>query len=134
MARDNLDAKDEELERAKLRFERQRRAPLVNLAKSKTRRGRKRFWSFVSRKSKKAGDKLFNTWMFEESDLVQAAAKAYGERMVLEQALAAIEEVDDSLQPILKPLASLYAIHCIEKDLGSSVAGSCEQANNDETF
>ena len=56
--------------------------------------------------------------MFEESDLVQAAAQAYGERMVLEQTLAAIEKVDDSLQPVLKPLASLFAISCIEDDLG----------------
>ena len=56
VARGNLDTKNEEIERAKLLFERQRRAPLVNLAKNKTRRGRKRFWSFVSRKCKKAGD------------------------------------------------------------------------------
>ena len=56
VARDNLDAKTEELERAKSLFARQRRAPLVNLAKGKTRRDRKRFWTFVSRKSKKAGD------------------------------------------------------------------------------
>ena len=49
---------------------------------------------------------------------MQAAAQAYGERMVLEQTLAAIEKVDDSLQPVLKPLASLFAISCIEDDLG----------------
>lgn len=28
---------------------------------------------------------LFDTWMLRESDLVQAAARAYGERLVAEQ-------------------------------------------------
>jgi acyl-CoA oxidase len=69
-------------------------------------------------KSKKAGDKLFNTWMFEESDLVQAAAKAYGERMVLEKSIEAIDKMDDSLQPLMKRLCKLYSLNCVEKDLG----------------
>ena len=56
VARGDLDAKTEELEVAKAAFARQRRAPLLNLARNKTRRGRKQFWSFVSRKCKKAGD------------------------------------------------------------------------------
>ena len=55
VARDLLNAKNDELESAKSRFKRQRRAPLLGLAKSKSRRNRQRFWSFVSRKGKKEG-------------------------------------------------------------------------------
>lgn len=34
----------------------------------------------------KAGKEgMFNTWMLQESDLVQGAAKAYGERLISEQ-------------------------------------------------
>ena len=53
VAKDNLDAKTNELNVAKSRFERQKRAPLLNLAKCKSRRNRKRFWDFVNRKTKK---------------------------------------------------------------------------------
>ena len=53
VAKDNLDAKTNELNVAKSKFERQKRAPLLNLAKCKSRRNRKRFWDFVNRKTKK---------------------------------------------------------------------------------
>ena len=55
VARDLFNTKNEELESAKCRFKRQRRAPLLGLAKSKSRQDRKRFWSFVSRKAKTVG-------------------------------------------------------------------------------
>ena len=55
VARDLLNAKNDELESAKATFKRQRRAPLLGLAKSRSRQGRKKFWSFVSRKAKKSG-------------------------------------------------------------------------------
>ena len=50
IARGKLDAKTDELERAKALFARQRRGPLLNLAKSKGRRAQKKYWSFVSQK------------------------------------------------------------------------------------
>ena len=53
VAKDNLDAKTEELNIAKSRFERQNRRPLLNLAKSKSRKNRKKFWDFVNRKTKR---------------------------------------------------------------------------------
>ena len=56
VARDSLDLKTSELEKAKSRFLRQRRAPLLRLAKNKSRNGRKRFWDFVSGKNSKEGD------------------------------------------------------------------------------
>ena len=56
VAKENLEEKTEQLERAKAVFYRQRRAPLLNLARSKTRKGRKKFWGFVSRREKSSGD------------------------------------------------------------------------------
>ena len=56
VAKDNLDAVTEELNSAKSRFDSQRRRPLLNLAKSKSNKNRKRFWEFVNRKSKKSSD------------------------------------------------------------------------------
>ena len=56
VARDRLDAMSVELENALVKFRRRKRAPLLNLAKSRDRRGRKKFWDFVSRKVKKEGD------------------------------------------------------------------------------
>ena len=51
-----LDDKTEELEVAKARFGRQRRAPLLNLARQKGRRASKKFWSFINNKLRKSGD------------------------------------------------------------------------------
>ena len=56
VAMEKLDSKADELSRALSAFNRQRRAPLLNLMKCKTRRGRKRFWDFVSRKAKGSTD------------------------------------------------------------------------------
>ena len=52
VAMEKLDSKSDELSRALAAFNRRRRAPLLNLARSKTRKGRKHFWNFVSRKVK----------------------------------------------------------------------------------
>ena len=56
VAKDDLDAKTAELNQAKIKFERQKRAPLLSLAKSKSPRNRKKFWAFVNRKTKKSTD------------------------------------------------------------------------------
>merc|ERR1712203_805164 len=46
--------------------------------------------------AKSEGTSLFDAWMLEESDLVQAVAIAYGERVVLEQFAENIKNVDPS--------------------------------------
>ena len=56
VAKDNLAAKTSELNLAKERFSRQRRAPLMYLAKSKSPRNRRKFWEYVNRKTKKSSD------------------------------------------------------------------------------
>ena len=56
VAKDNLDEKTAELNQAKAKFDRQKRAPLLNLAKSKSPRNRRKFWDYVNRKTKKSSD------------------------------------------------------------------------------
>jgi acyl-CoA oxidase len=41
------------------------------------------------------GAELFDVWMKEESDLIQALAKAYGERICVDQVLIAAAEAKD---------------------------------------
>ena len=70
-------------------------------------------------KMKKAGSKdRFSVWMFEEQDLVQLCAHAYGERLVSECFGNALTKADPSLQPILAKLHHLYLITLVQKDLG----------------
>ena len=70
-------------------------------------------------KMAKAGKtKLFETWMYKSSDLVQHAAQAYGERLVSEICTTTQKTADISLQEILTKLHKLYLITIIERNLG----------------
>ena len=70
-------------------------------------------------KMKKAGKEgRFDTWMYQEQDLVQAAAHAYGERLISEAFGKALDKADPGLQPVLKKLHHLYQMTVIKKDLG----------------
>ncbi|ESO87713.1 hypothetical protein LOTGIDRAFT_127454 [Lottia gigantea] len=64
----------------------------------------------------KAG--IFETWMLKESDLVQAAARSFGDRLISDQFAARLLDADKSLQPILTQLYHLYLINILEKNLG----------------
>jgi acyl-CoA oxidase len=75
----------------------------------------------------------FNTWMYEESDLIQNSAKAYGERIVAEEFWRVIQTAEDSLKPVLTDLYHLYIADIIEKDLGWFITSgllSVEQAKD----
>jgi len=68
---------------------------------------------------KRAGkDGLFAAWMYSQSDLVQAAAVAYAERLASEQFLNVISKADADLRSVLDRLYRLYAVDCIERALG----------------
>jgi len=87
----------------------------------------------LGKKMMKAGKEgLFDTWMYDESDLVQAAARAYAERLISEQFQAAIEKGDSSLRDILSSLRHLYLINIVQKNLGSFITSglvSVEEAS-----
>ena len=70
-------------------------------------------------KMMKAGkNKLFDTWMYQSSDLVQHSARAYGERLVSERCSATSGNADASLNSILSQLHRLYVVNILHQNLG----------------
>ena len=68
--------------------------------------------------AKKKGESLYDTWMMQESDLIQGLAKAYAERVVMERCLAVEDACEVGLRPMVAQIRALFAIDAIEKDLG----------------
>mmetsp|Transcript_2579 Transcript_2579/g.5025 ORF Transcript_2579/g.5025 Transcript_2579/m.5025 type:complete len:656 (-) Transcript_2579:1546-3513(-) len=64
------------------------------------------------------GSTLFQVWMLEQSDNIQALARAYVELVCLEQMLVSIRNSPPSIQPMLRKLTVLYCLDAIELDLG----------------
>ncbi|KAH6574894.1 hypothetical protein BASA62_002259 [Batrachochytrium salamandrivorans] len=65
-----------------------------------------------------AGKSIFQVWMKEESDLIQATAKAYGESICLEQTLLALKlESDPKVKDALARVAHLFAHTLVSQDL-----------------
>ena len=73
-----------------------------------------------------AGEKLFEIWMLESSDEIQAAAMSIGLRIALQQAIAVLASMktkytngaqDQRTQAVLDDLIHLYALRRIEMDL-----------------
>jgi len=63
------------------------------------------------------GQKIFKLWMTQESDLVQAVARAYGENIILGQFHRALQDSKPSIREMLSRLFSLYALSVIENDM-----------------
>ena len=68
--------------------------------------------------SKSNNTPLFESWMLQQSDLVQATALAFGEQVVLEAFNAAVARAEEGLKPVLRDLRSLYVLSNVEKDMG----------------
>jgi len=63
-----------------------------------------------------ANESVFEVWMHQESDSVQAAALAYGERVVFDAFAAAVAAAPPRAAATLAPLLALYGTHCCERD------------------
>merc|ERR1712192_164476 len=63
----------------------------------------------------KAG--TFSSWMFEESDLIQHAAKAFGDRLIADRMSLAVAEADEEMKPILNLINTLYMATIMEKNI-----------------
>lgn len=66
-------------------------------------------------KAGKAG--TYDAWMFEESDLIQHAGKAFGERLIADRFALTLDTCDKDLKPILSKVYSLYLASIVEKNL-----------------
>ncbi|KAK3872008.1 hypothetical protein Pcinc_022888 [Petrolisthes cinctipes] len=66
----------------------------------------------------KAGKEgMFDTWMLQESDLVQGAARAFGERLISDQFGEVLKKCETSLRPVLTKLYHLYLLDVVEQNL-----------------
>lgn len=79
--------------------------------------------------SKKKGNSLFETWMYQESDSIQGLSQAYAERVIFESCMEVLKTCDASLRPILSELFTLSALDWIEKDLGWFVSSGVLSPN-----
>ena len=55
--------------------------------------------------------------MFEESDLIQHAAKAFGDRLIADRMSLAVAEADEEMKPILNLINTLYLATIMEKNI-----------------
>ena len=79
----------------------------------------KSLFTELGMKMMRAGKKgRFDTWMYKEQDLVQAASRAYGERLISECFGKALDKADPDLQPVLEKLYHLYQVSVVKRDLG----------------
>ena len=55
--------------------------------------------------------------MFEESDLIQHAAKSFADRLIADRMSLAVEEADEEMKPILNLINTLYLATIMEKNI-----------------
>lgn len=81
----------------------------------------KKMPSFLSSISKSLEEKgVFNTWMYQEQDHIQAFAKAYAERLIslaFADVLKQKDVVGTDLEPMLTKVFHLFLLDAIENDL-----------------
>jgi len=90
---------------------------------------------------KPIGDKLqekgiFNTWMLQEQDLIQAFAKSYADRIICEAFKETLDgqfgAVDSSLVPVLNKVFHLHLLSTLEKDLPTFLSAGLISASQGE--
>uniref|UniRef100_A0A6A7G111 Acyl-coenzyme A oxidase n=1 Tax=Hirondellea gigas TaxID=1518452 RepID=A0A6A7G111_9CRUS len=62
------------------------------------------------------GKKLFDIWMYEESDLVQATAESYGEAVIANAFLDEISSMEGIMKTVVEYMFQIYILRCIERD------------------
>merc|ERR1712156_1273006 len=77
----------------------------------------KNFFELGQKMAKAGKDGTFNTWMLEESDLIQGAARAYGDNLIATRFSTVLTECDPELKPMLEKIFTLYALTTIERNL-----------------
>ena len=55
--------------------------------------------------------------MFEESDLIQHAAKSFADRLIADRMSLAVEEADEEMKPILNLINTLFMATIMEKNI-----------------
>lgn len=89
---------------------------ISNLYSIMLKRERIKFELLFDTMKNKTGTDVFTTWMLENSDLIQEASEAFGERMCM---LACWQKViqsnNNDIKQIFELLLNLYGLECIQK-------------------
>jgi acyl-CoA oxidase len=67
----------------------------------------------------KQGQALYDVWMMQESDLIQAVARSFGERVAADAFANTLQQKGGIAQPELKAILDLYLLHGIHQQLPS---------------
>merc|ERR1719461_1048439 len=62
-------------------------------------------------------DGTFTTWMLHESDLIQPAARGFGDNLIAKRFAEVLTECDEGLKPVLERVFTLYCSTVIERNL-----------------
>jgi len=73
---------------------------------------------------------FYESWMLEESDLIQHAARSFADRLVSDRFCAALETCDASLKPVLGQVFDLYLTTILEKNLTWFVTSGLLKSND----
>jgi acyl-CoA oxidase len=63
------------------------------------------------------GKDVFQIWMKEQSDTVQGSARAFGEKLIVDEFIRVVQENsgDADLAPVLRDLLACYVWYIVEK-------------------
>merc|ERR1712012_344026 len=92
----------------------QDKAYLLSLLKT---RELKLFYELGQKMSAAGREGTFTTWMLQESDLIQMAARGFGDNLIAERFGQVLKECDRELNPLLEKVFTLYCTTVIERNL-----------------
>ncbi|ELU16781.1 hypothetical protein CAPTEDRAFT_177414 [Capitella teleta] len=77
-----------------------------------------RFMTLGALLQKAGREGLFESWMYDQSDEIQAASRSFGERLVSDQFMRVRQEAGESMRPVLTQLHHLYLLDIMGRDIG----------------
>ncbi|ORY53160.1 acyl-CoA oxidase [Rhizoclosmatium globosum] len=90
---------------------------LVNLARLREMGLVKYLGGQMAQTAKGGSKSIFQVWMLEESDAIQALARAHGERICLDEMLAVIATQTGGLKSVLEQVLALFLLHSLSADI-----------------
>ena len=69
-----------------------------------------------SLKAKLAGKNIFDAWMYQESDLIQATSRIHGERICMEAFFAALQKLEGKERQVLEKMLHVFVLDIVRRD------------------
>jgi hypothetical protein len=86
----------------------------------------KQMGGILKKKIMEEEKQFFDVWMFEVSDEIQSCASAYGERFILEHALAALAKASSAgLKTVLERCIYLHCVTLVNKNIDWYLRNEC---------